>query len=271
VTTRVPCDEIAADAMGLFALPADAPERTRAEAHAAGCADCARALAEGRRLWAMLDAAMLPAPSPAALARASAAVLAEADKETSMRAFLSVFAAVVAAWAIPLALMRAPIVAGTPLSASLGIMLLAATASIATVVWSRGAALAFPALSAITALAAGRGSALAPVVGVHCAAIEAMTAAAAGAGAWYLARALARARHDRALEPRPRLVSLEVAAVGGGALAGHAALHLGCSASSELPHLLVFHTGPVVLAVGLALALAASADRARAARGSSRP
>jgi hypothetical protein len=260
MTERQPiCDEIAADAAGLMSLPAQAPERARAEEHARGCADCTRALAEGRELLSLIEAKPLPAPSGAALARASAAVLAEAEREEQTRGALAVFAAVVACWAIPLALMRKPLVPLTgndSFGLSFSLMLLAIVASVATVAWSRRAAVLFPVLSAIAALVAGRGGALAPVVGAHCAAIEVMTAVGAGAAAWLLARGLSRARGDRTLMPSPRPATRQLAAVGGGALAGHAALALGCSAAAELPHGLVFHTGPVVLAIALAFVIA---------------
>jgi hypothetical protein len=272
VTARIPCDEIAADAVGLAALPEDAPERVRAEEHARTCADCARALAEGRRLLADLDGAMgaMPGPSPAALARAAAPVLAEIDARASAaasragaaRLAAAVAAAVVGAWALPLALTRAPIVAGAPFGLSLALAALAAVASVATVRWGGAGAAAFPILSALTALLVGTGRTLEAHAGLHCASVEAMTAAGAGAAAWLAARGLARAA------PRADAV---VAAVGGGALAGHAALHLACPAAFELPHVLVFHTGPVALAVGLALLVAARARRAAALRGSSRP
>jgi hypothetical protein len=270
VTAPVPCAEIAADALALEALPPDAPERASAEAHARTCADCTRALDEARGLLALLDTAAPPAPSSSALARASAAVVAESDREAAGRAGLAVSAAVLAVWALPLALMRAPVESGPPFTLSLALAVLALTASVATVVWSRRAALAFPLLSALTALVVGRGSELAPALGVHCASIEALTALGAGAAAWLLMRGLGRGRGGPTLSPSPGAASLELAAVGGGALAGHAALHLGCSAAGELPHLLAFHTGPVTVAVGLALLAAAARGRA-AVRGSSRP
>jgi hypothetical protein len=271
VTTGSPCAEIAADAVGLEALPADAPERVRAEAHALTCAACARSLAEGRHLLALLDSTSLPAPSPAALERASAAVLAELDAERvgaqaakagAGRLASAVAAAVVAAWAVPLALARAPIGIGSPFALSLGLAALAAVASAATVRWGGRVAAAFPALAAVTALLSSSGRGLDAAGGLHCTFIEVLTAVGVGGGAWLATRGFAR----RA--PRPEVV---VAAVGGGALAGHAALHLACAASSELPHVLVFHTAPVALAVGLALLLTSSARRTPAVRGSSRP
>ena len=91
---------------------------------------------------------------------------------------------------------------------------------------------------------------------MHCALTEALTAAGVGVAALVTARALGR----RALDKQVLL-----AALGGGALAGHAALQIGCSAAHQLPHVLVFHTGPVALAVGLALLLASAAARRSAA------
>jgi hypothetical protein len=120
----------------------------------------------------------------------------------------------------------------------------------------------------MTAFLVGTGRALDAAGGLHCAFVETMTAAGVGAAAWLAARGLAKT------SPRPDVV---VAAVGGGALAGHAALHLACKGATELPHVLVFHTGPVALFVALALLLTASARRAAelkesaALRESSRP
>jgi hypothetical protein len=256
VTERTPCTEIAADALALVALPPGAPERARAEEHARSCADCARSLAEAREMLAMLDVAAPPSPSPSALARAAAPVLAELDALAGARASAgrlagAVAAAVLAAWALPLALARGPLGPGSALS--FGLAALAAAASVATVRWGGRVAAVFPLLSALTALAVGRGPALDPTFG--CPMVEALTAVGAGAVTWLAARALARAA------PSPQVI---VAAVGGGALAGHAALHLACGAATELPHLLVFHTGPVALAVGLALLL--TRGRAQLAR-----
>jgi hypothetical protein len=257
VTARTPCDEIAADAAALAALPAGALERARAEEHARTCAPCARALDEGQRLLAALAAATLPAPTPAALERAKAAVLAELDAEAGARGWagrlaLGVAAAVVAAWAVPLALAKAPIATGAPFALSLGLAALAAVATVATVRWGGRLAVVFPLLSALTALAVGRGPSLDAAGGLHCALVEGMTAAGVGVAAWLLGRAFARTA------PRARLV---VAGVGGGALAGHAALHLACGGATELPHVLAFHTGPVALVVALALVVAGGVAR----------
>jgi hypothetical protein len=277
MTTRL-CDEIAADALALVALPEGAPERARAEVHARACGDCTRALADARHVLGLIDGALaaLPAPSPAALARASAPVLAElasaraavparnavAAPAGAGRLAGAVAAAVIGAWALPLALARNPIATGAPFALSLGLAALAAVASVATVRWGGRVAAVFPALSALTAFLVGTGRALDAAGGLHCALVETMTTAGVAAAAWLAARGLAKAR------PKPELV---VAAVGGGALAGHAALHLACGAATELPHVLAFHTGPVALFVGLALLLTASARRPSTVRESSRP
>lgn len=253
------CTEISADALALVALPPGAPERARAEEHARSCDACARLLAEAREMLAMLDVAAPPPPSPAALARAAAPVLADLDARAAAgRLAGAVAAAVLAAWALPLALSRGPLNSGSALSFALAA--LAAAASVATVRWGGRVAVAFPLLSVFTALAVGRGSALDATFG--CPLVEALTAAGAGAAAWLAARALGRSA------VRPQVM---VAAVGGGALAGHAALHLACGAATELPHLLVFHTGPVVLAVGLATLLARSLGRPTASAPGLRP
>ncbi len=145
---------------------------------------------------------------------------------------------------------------------SLGLAALAAVAAVATVRWGGRVAVVFPLLSALTAFLVGTGRALDAAGGLHCAFVEGMTAAGVGAVAWLAARGLARAA------PKPEVV---VAAIGGGALAGHAALHLACAGATELPHVLVFHTGPVALVVGLALLFTASARRAPEVRESYSP
>jgi hypothetical protein len=75
------CARIRRAAAAIASLPPADRERAAAEAHAAGCPECERALREGERLQALLATAPLPAPSPEALARASRAVLAEIRRE----------------------------------------------------------------------------------------------------------------------------------------------------------------------------------------------
>jgi hypothetical protein len=245
------CDEVRADAAGLMALPAGAPERERVETHARTCAACANGLAEGRRLLALIDAVPMPAPSPAALQRASAAILADFDGAPRFAAI--VVGIVLAAWALPLALMRAPITMGFDLGVSLMLAAFAAVSASFVITRAGRGGFIFVLASALLGLWPTEGlNALEAHVGVHCALTEALTAVGVGVGALLAARALGRT----ALE-KPVLL----AGLGGGALAGHAALQIGCSASHSFTHGMVFHTGPVALAVGLALLLASAAAR----------
>ncbi|HEX4406814.1 MAG TPA: hypothetical protein VH560_18375 [Polyangia bacterium] len=230
-----------------------------AEAHARTCAACARALEDGRRLLALLGQATLPEPSATALARASATILAELGEIDASRAVAGKLAAVVSAavlatWALPLALMRAPL-GGRALAFSIALAAVAAVSTALTIAVSKRDGLLFFAASLAMAFVTGSGATLGPAVGLHCAAIEALTAATAGVAAWVATHAFGRRTLDR---------RVLIGALGGGALAGHAALDVGCGMSSALPHVLVFHTGPVVLALGVALLIARRAD-ARAA------
>jgi hypothetical protein len=261
------CERIAADAAGLMALPADAPERREAEAHAREHAACAQALAEAARLFEALDAAPPPPPpSEEALARAAAPILADLgggsrrDRGTIARLAVAVGSAAVASWALPLALARRPLTGGQTWWGSVALAAIAALTAATTVASGGVLAGAFPIASACAAIVAGVGGssdALAPGSGVHCALLELATAAAAVVLGWGLARLL---------RAPVRGTGLLVAAAGGGALAGQAALHETCSASTSLPHLLVFHTGAVLIALVLALLAAA-----RVARPASRP
>jgi len=76
-TARTPCEEIAAESMGLVPSPPEAPERRGrgARAHLRGLRG---ALAEARRLLAMLER-LGPAAPPGGVRRASAAVLTELE------------------------------------------------------------------------------------------------------------------------------------------------------------------------------------------------
>jgi hypothetical protein len=250
------CEQIAADAPGLAALPPDAPERRQAEEHARTCPACARALEEGRLLMQALDAAAPPLPAVEPLREAARPVLqpilnelaasrARAPARLGARAGVTVAAAAVAAWALPLALSRRPLAGGRTLGASLALALVAALAATATVASGGVVAGAFPVISALMSIMAGDGNAFRPHIGVHCALMELGMAAAA--------TALVAAVTWRRSGPESTLF---VAAAGGGALAAQAALHETCPAATELPHLLLFHTGALMLAVALALAAA---------------
>jgi hypothetical protein len=248
--TTTTCDEIAAELPGLAALPPDDPARGAAEAHALGCPTCGPALQDAQRLMRALDdAAPLPDPSPRALLHAAAPILSDlapaAEPRGGVRQALVPAAAAIAAWALPLALARRPLGGGRTLGISLVLGLVAALAAAATVATGGVLAGAFPLLSALFSLNAGEGPAFEAGIGVHCALTE--LAVAAGAA---LLTVLATRRRAQLGDGQ----TLMVAAAGGGALAGQAALHLTCPASAELPHLLLFHTGALLLAVVLAVA-----------------
>jgi hypothetical protein len=249
-----PCDEIEAQAPSLMAMTADAPERQRAEAHARSCVPCARALQEGRQLLALIEGQPLPAPSPAALQRAAAPILRELQGAPRFAAVVA--AAVLAAWALPLAMMRTPVTPGRALASSIALGVLAALTSAFVVTRAgRGAGL-FVLLSAVSVIVPGATGGLETLLGLHCALTEALTAAGVGAAAFLAARALGVAVADK------RVLA---SALGGGALAGHAALEVGCRASHGVPHVLSFHTAPVALAVVLALLVASRTARRAAA------
>jgi hypothetical protein len=67
------CDELRAKAAGVASLP----ERAEYLRHGRGCAGCMAALREGEKLMRLIESSPLPAPSPQALQRASAAILSE--------------------------------------------------------------------------------------------------------------------------------------------------------------------------------------------------
>jgi hypothetical protein len=245
------CEEIAADAVGLVASPPDAPERARAEAHAREHAPCAAALAEARRVLALLDATPgPPPPTPEALQRAAAPILADLEAgamrpaRRSRRIAVATGGAAVAAWALPVALARHPVSGGRAFGTSVALAALAALAAAATISAGGFVAAAFPLFSAAFSLMTGENGALEAGLGVHCALIEVGSGAGAVVLAWLATRKAATP------DDRPSLI---VAAAGGGALAAQAALHVTCEASFDMPHLIVFHTGAVLLVMGLAL------------------
>jgi hypothetical protein len=248
------CDEIQASAAYLAALPKTDRERELALEHARGCAACAEALAEGERIMAMIDALPpLPEPVNAALKRASEPILGELEARRAQRDAPSLRArnaliwasSIIGGWCVALALAKhraedraswlwsALILAASVLGLG-GIMSFDAPVTAAAVV-----------ASGLFSSVLGRGGMLFPAIGVKCVLIELIAASLPLAvtaflvvrrsvvgGAWRFSAAAAL-----------------------GALAGQAGLHLTCPVSAVRPHLLVFHTGGVLLAalVGLAV------------------
>ena len=231
------CDELRQDAAGIASLPEGDPEREQYLLHAGGCAGCLQALREGEKLMRAIEASPLPAPSKEALQRASAAIAAELRAPARPRWIWPAAAAAVAAFCVPILLSRQLDREG--LAAAL-VVLIAATLLAGTAGVLRAGALVTLAASAGFALAAGGvpvGLLSTPVHlgGIDCAVLELAAAALPlAATAWMFRR--------RSL---PGALATAAAA---GALAGQAALHLGCPGNHSALHLWVFHVGAVAAA-----------------------
>ncbi len=239
----------ARDAALLAALPVNDPEVVAAMTHARGCAECARALDEGRRLMALLDAAPPPPPpSKEALARTAAAIATEIAAESaharapSNAGILIPVAAVVVAWALELAIAKRLASDSTDIAVSVALAAFAAALALASMKRPRVALVVAVAASAGMALAMGTAVGLEVKIGVKCTLLELV----AGAIPWCASYVVAR-RSKTMFDPA-RAAGLAAA----GALAGHAALHLACSVAHADAHLLVFHLGGVVIAPALA-------------------
>jgi hypothetical protein len=258
------CAEIETAAPALVVAPAGEPERMAAEAHASTCPRCARSLQEAARLHALLDSDAPPeVPSPEALRRVSAAILADLPEPRASWAPPSLMAlAAIAAWGLVVAVsshrlsgMRLWIESGAFAALSaLAVLLGAAPAG-------RRRGLVAPAIVAASlgfVALAGAGEALLPSLGIRCALLELAGAGLVGVAGVAFARL-------RRLAPEP---ALHAAALAGGALAAQSALHVACSAQAEIPHLLVFHAGAVVLAALLGAGAGRVLSRSAATAGS---
>ena len=236
------CDELRKDAAGLAALPKGDPERQAAEAHAASCEGCQRELEAASRVMLLLD--RLPAPAPPSaevLARVRGQILADLRPRMLLR---MVPLAVAIAFALLASLMHTRADEDSWIQA-LVVAAAAAMFGITATLRGRmamGVAAAGSALFALTA-AVGSGGA-APSIGMHCMSIELIGAAVP------LAVTIALVMSKKA-GGGPALFG---AAAGVGALAAQAALHLACPVRSD-QHLLAFHTGGVIVAMLVGLAL----------------
>lgn len=245
------CERVLRLAAGLAALPPRDPARVRAWAHSAGCPRCAAALREGERLVAMLEA-FPPKRVPAGdLRRAAAPVLAELPP---VRPRVLLPAATFLAAVVVAACARAPSGATRDWAAAVA---LAGVAVALAFLAERGLAAAAGAIAAALAFALSGGvGPLDLAEGVKCVATELAAAAVP------LLAAVALSRRGAAGG-----VGVLAAAAAAGALAGMAALEIGCHAVGAHTHLLVFHAGGVLAAAGLgALAGAWSAPVDRALR-----
>jgi hypothetical protein len=243
------CEELRPQAAGVAALPEGDPGRDEYLAHARGCAGCMEELRKGEQLIRLLAAARLPAPSAEALRRASDPILATLSRDWtkkklfffSPRAWALRAGAAVAAFAMlvlvarhldPEAWVPALVVAAlaAALAGTAGVLRAGALVAVAA-----AAAFALAAGGAPGFAFAGQMGGLVPGLGIECMIAELVSAALPlAAAAWVFRR-----------DPRPGALAQAAAA---GALAGQAALHLGCSAHAQAAHLWVFHVGGVALA-----------------------
>lgn len=252
------CDRVRADAPGLATLRSDDPERVAAWAHANGCAECARALREAERLQTLV-ASWNPERLPAgATERASRAIVAELRREAWRRALGSI-AAVCASMLLYVGFARNRSRSGEDwaVAAVLG------GVAIVLAAFARRRPLVVVGVTVLAALAAGLAPGETPLAGapgVHCLATEIASAAMVVGAVWLAIRGGTTSPASSAI----------AAAAAAGALAGDAALQVTCGAQNEIPHLLLFHVGGVLLAAaGLSLLWRAVAARPIAAAQSS--
>ena len=246
-------------AVFIASLPSDDPERIAAEAHAAECATCRRALDLGARLARLIHRAFVPAPlAPERLLKSAALVESELlrERRTERAIGAAVAGAVALAWIfqISLDLSTASTVPGRVV-VSLGVL---AAAIVAVVVSKKRRGMALAALiatSGLLAQAAGSVSALEPTIGAQCTLWEVVSAAIP----WGVAALVSR--QGRAEFTRADMMTIAA----GGALASQAAQHLTCPVWHADAHLLIFHVGGVLLALLLGALGPHTRPRAQAA------
>ena len=235
------------DAVGLAMLARDDGERVAAFAHAAGCAECAAELAKGEKLRALLEAAPAPEPPPpAVLARVAAELRAEAAR-ADRRVGRAVAVAIVLAWIVLLVFAQHRAEGATVWLGAAVVGLGAVVAALAGVRLGGRIALAAAGASALFALFAGTGADVGLERGMPCMGSELFAGFVALGVAWAI-----RSRQGELVGP-----GFLGAVAAAGALAGQAALNVTCHVRDALPHLLVFHTGGVIVAALIGAALGA--------------
>jgi hypothetical protein len=246
------CDRLRADAPGLAALRSDDPERVAAWSHANGCPGCASALREAERLQTLI-AGCEPAPLPVgATERAARAIVAELRREARRRTLGSIIAIGASVLLfVGFARSRSHSAEDWAMTAVLGAL------AIALAAFARRRPLLVVGVTVLAALAAGLASGQTPLAGapgVHCLATELASAAVVVGAVWLAVRGGTTSPARSAI----------AAAAAAGALAGDAALQVTCGAQGEVPHLLAFHVGGVLLAAAAASLLWRAAQRVAA-------
>jgi hypothetical protein len=238
-------EHVEQDAAILVTLPSDDPERLRAETHAAACPSCRLVLDGAEALARRVARALETAPPPRdRLRRAAVLVEAEMRRERRTERVLAalVAAGVISSWLFQIALDHSTASTDPPrVVVSLSILAVAVAAVLVSKNRRRLALAALVATSGLLAQAAGSVAAFEPKIGFQCTLWEVVSAAIP----WTVAAAVSR-RWNAGFS---RADMMTIAA--GGALASQAAQHLTCPVWHADAHLLVFHVGGVVLAVGL--------------------
>jgi hypothetical protein len=236
-------EHIATEAAFLASLPKDDPERVAAEAHAAECASCRRALADGEHVIRRLqNASPLPPPRLARLESIAALIESELVRERRTVVALSavVGGGVALAWIFQISLDYSTASSeARRVALSLGVLGVAVVAVLFARTHLRLALAALIATSGLLAHAAGSVVGLEPVIGAQCTLWEVVSAAIP----WTVAAVVARK------SPRIFARGEMMAIAAGGALASQAAQHLTCPAWHDDAHLWVFHVGGVFLAM----------------------
>jgi hypothetical protein len=234
-------DHVADRAGFIAALSRNDPERRAAEEHAQSCASCREALEEGAQLVAVLkETVPLDPPTPAAVARAAAAIEKEtAEEMKALRRLVGLCTgALVVSWLFQLMVGGGWVLNAKQLTVSLGVLAVAAASL--NLLWGRErlAVVAILAVSALLAYGAGTSAGLEPHIGIRCWFRELWAAVIP----WAVVQVGAR----RAGIPLGRWNVTVVASAG--ALAAHAGQHLACQVPHSEAHLFVFHFSAVVLA-----------------------
>jgi hypothetical protein len=251
------CAAVRGSAAGLASLPEDDEDRQEAYAHARSCRECARALTEGERTLALLDELPVPpAPSPELLRRVAAEIHLELEAARAIPAVpaprrvvrpiepwprrpIAVAAALVVVLAFVALLVRyyhRPIAVSIWLQATVVAGLAAAGAALA--ILRRSAWVPAGILGVSIAFALLRGSP--GGIGAHdCTVLELIASGMTLAPIGILV----------ALRRVPGGASTLAGLSAAGALAGQAALDVLCIGRGWMSHLLVFHTGGVLIAL----------------------
>jgi hypothetical protein len=256
------CDELRAKVLQIASLPEGDPERAQYLDHARDCPGCTQALRQSEKLMRLIEASELPAPSAAALQRASEPILAELRgaapgrsraRIANLPSWLVQAAAVIPGFLIPIWIGRHLELDGT---AAALLVLVAASLLAATAGALRAGALVALAAAAGFAFAAG-GVPGVPLAGaqihwggIDCSLFEMLAAV--------LPLAAAAVVYRR--NPSPGMLAQAAAA---GALAGQAGLHVACPGRHDVVHLWFFHVAGVGAAALLGFLLEGQLKSAR--------